>query len=133
MQYWYELIHRPVSLNTQPKNHVDEDLNHVNRNGFQYGAVAYNEPLTAKELYEYQLEPVHVDGLTEVSLITKEILAANRIRMTVDVLAYLIDTASIGTVKKGAWEYLDLIALKDYADTNFQELKVIYKKLKKSA
>lgn len=133
MQYWYELIHRPISLNTQPKGYVSEDLNHVNRNGFQYGAVAYSEPLTTKELYEYQLEPVHIDGLTEVSLITKEILAANRIRVTPEVLAYLIDTESIGTVKKDAWEYLDLDQLKEYADTNFKELKVIYKNLKKSS
>lgn len=129
--YEYELIHRPISLNTQPKGYVSEDLTHINRNGFNFGSVSYDRPLTQSELDDYQLEPVHVDGLVELTLITKSTLADNGIRLTIDLLTHLIVTGEFQTQKIGAWEYIDLESLKQYAFENISELKIIYKNLKK--
>lgn len=129
--YWYELIHRPISLNTQPTGFIEMNRDHVNRNGFSFGKVAYDYPLTDKEMNNYQLEPVHIDGLTEISLIDKEVLVANHIRLTIGLLNYLVESNCIATVRSGTWTYINLTDLKEYADDNFKELKNIYKKLKK--
>lgn len=131
--YTYELIHRPISLNTQPKGYVSEDLTHINRNGFNFGSVSYDRPLTQTELDDYQLEPVHVDGLIELSLINRSTLADNGIRLTIDLLNYLLVNRLVQTHYIGAWAYVDLSELKEYANDNIAELKVIYKKLKKVA
>lgn len=131
--YEYELIHRPISLNTQPKGYISEDLTHINRNGFNFGSVSYDRPLTQSELDDYQLEPVHVDGLIELSLINKSTLADNGIRLTIDLLNYLLVNRLVQTHYIGAWAYVDMAKLKEYADDNLAELKIIYKKLKKIA
>lgn len=129
--YWYELIHRPISLNTQPDDFSEMNRDHINRNGFAFGKVAYSRLLSQKELSDYQLEPVHIDGLTEISLIDTDVLSTCRIRMTVEILYYLIEIGTIQPIQSGTWQYLDLEELKEYAAANFSELKKIYKELKK--
>lgn len=51
--HWYEYIFRGFSLGCQPKGFVDRD------EGFgRFGAVAYDRPLTDKEVEEYELKPI---------------------------------------------------------------------------
>lgn len=50
--YWYEYRLRGFSLGCQPPNHIE-----VNHNIGRFGAIAYNRPLTDKEIYQYELKP----------------------------------------------------------------------------
>jgi hypothetical protein len=49
--YWYELLYRPLSIGGQPKGFIDHD--HTKG---RHGIVAYNRPLTEKEINEYELK-----------------------------------------------------------------------------
>lgn len=48
--YWYEMTLRPLSPFCQPKNHIQYD-----ETKGRHGIVAYDRPLTASELDEYEL------------------------------------------------------------------------------
>lgn len=50
--HWYEMVMRPVSIGTQPKGMIefDEDKG-------EWGIVAYDRPLTDKELDDYEMRP----------------------------------------------------------------------------
>ena len=130
MTYWYELIHRPISIATQPNGYVDKDTTHINRNGFQFGKVAYDRPLTQKEMHDYDLEPVHAAGMIEISMISQSFLNDNKIKITVDIVDYLVDNGMVTVTKNGAWTYINVDELKVIATEKKAELKNIYKKLR---
>ena len=50
--YWYEYKYRGFSPFCQPKGHIKVD----NSKG-KFGIIAYNRPLTEKELYDFELRP----------------------------------------------------------------------------
>ena len=50
--YWYEFRLRGFSLGCQPSGHIK-----VNHNSGRWGIIAYNRPLTADELFDYDLQP----------------------------------------------------------------------------
>lgn len=58
--FWYELKNRPVSIGTQPTGfeEVDHDKG-------SWGIVAYKEPLTQKDIDEYELKPFDMKELKE--------------------------------------------------------------------
>ena len=56
--YWYEYRLRGYSLGCQPKGVVMVDHDHG-----KYGAIAYKEPLTQKQIDEYELNPLK-EGVT---------------------------------------------------------------------
>lgn len=49
--YWYEMWKRPVDIGCQPKGFIDFD----NDKG-RHGVVAYDRPLTEKELHDYDMK-----------------------------------------------------------------------------
>lgn len=59
--FWYELKNRPVSIGTQPKGfkEVDHDKG-------DWGVIAYKEPLSQKDIDEYELKPFDMKALKEV-------------------------------------------------------------------
>lgn len=58
--YWYELKNRPVSIGTQPKGfeEVDHDKG-------EWGIIAYKEPLSQKDIDEYELKPFDMKSSKE--------------------------------------------------------------------
>lgn len=50
-KYWYEYIHRGMSIGCQPMSFTD-----TNPDYGDFGAVAYDKELTAKDLEEYELK-----------------------------------------------------------------------------
>lgn len=50
--FWYEYKYRGFSPFCQPKGHIEVD----NSKG-KFGIIAYDRPLTEKELYNYELNP----------------------------------------------------------------------------
>src|SRR5699024_8997297 len=52
--HWYEYKFRGYSLGCQPKNPVAVDHDHG-----RFGAVAYKEPLTDKQIKEFELIPMY--------------------------------------------------------------------------
>lgn len=65
--YWYELKNRGISPGTFPRNPVAVEHSHVNDKGFDFGAVAYAEPLGAEDVDGYELKPLdrHVRELMD--------------------------------------------------------------------
>lgn len=55
--YWYEYIHRGLSLGCQPKGFVDHD-----ESKGKFGWVAYDRELTDKEMSDYELRKVEYNG-----------------------------------------------------------------------
>lgn len=56
--YWYELVYRGLSVGTQPSKPAVSEPSHVNAEGKDYGAVAYIEPLTDKQIDDYELREI---------------------------------------------------------------------------
>ena len=56
--YWYELQNRGISPGAFPRNPVAVEHAHVNDKGFDFGAVAYAEPLEAEDIDGYELKPL---------------------------------------------------------------------------
>ncbi|HHB2481370.1 TPA: hypothetical protein ACORDH_002821 [Bacillus cereus] len=54
MKYWYEYRLRGCSLGAQPKGFIE-----VNHEHGKWGAVAYDRPLTQKELIDYELNDMN--------------------------------------------------------------------------
>ncbi|HDR8453906.1 TPA: hypothetical protein QC364_000696 [Bacillus cereus] len=52
-KYWYEYRLRGLSLGAQPKGFVDSDDTYG-----RFGAVAYDRPLTEKEVSDYELRVI---------------------------------------------------------------------------
>lgn len=52
-KYWYEYRLRGLSLGAQPKGFVDSDDIYG-----RFGAVAYDRPLTEKEVNDYELRVI---------------------------------------------------------------------------
>lgn len=53
--FWYELLQRGYSIGTQPKGQIDWEINRVNSKGRNYGAVAYESPLSEEDVFYYDL------------------------------------------------------------------------------
>lgn len=130
MIVWYELIHRPIGLGTQPKGCIDKDYSHVNRNGFQFGKVAYSEKLDASVIESYDLEPVHIDGKIELSSITRDWLASNQLRATVEIVQELVKRELLELHCDNGWDYVDTGDLFEITK-DIGLMKSIYKELKR--
>ena len=107
MTVWYELIHRPIGLGSQPKGFILKDETHVNRNGFQFGKVAYKEKLEPSVAKDYDMEPVHVQGKVELSSVTKDWLASNCLRTTPEVVRELVNRELLEIHCDNGWDYVD--------------------------
>lgn len=129
MTVWYELIHRPIGLGTQPKGYILKDNEHVNRNGFQFGKVAYSEKLEVGVAESYDMEAVHVEGKVELSSITKDWLASNQFRTIPEVVQELVNRELLEVHCENGWQYVSYDEL--FETTKDIELtKTIYKELK---
>lgn len=128
--YWYELIHRPVSNVTVPEGFTEMESNHINRNGFAFGKVAYKSPVTSKERFHFDLEPLHKEGMWELSLVTQDSLNGLSIKTTVDVVNHLVDNNMINMIKNEKWTYINIEELKQITLDKKAELKEIYVMLK---
>lgn len=131
--YWYELIHRPISNNTQPKGFIEIEHDHINRNGFNFGKVGYAAPLIKEQLISFDMEPVNKEGLHELESISQDKLNMNRIKITVELLHYLIDNDIVKTIKENNWTYINLSEVKATAEERKSELRIIYRQIKKGS
>lgn len=129
--YWYELIHRPASPDTVAKGYEAIDSEHVNRNGFIFGKVAYANKLTESERRSFDLEPEHLPEMVEISMVNQSFLNDNHIKITVHVLDYLIEKGEIAGATLNNWQYIHVEELRELATSRKEELKQIYKELKK--
>lgn len=56
--YWYELTMRGVSPGAYPRGPFTSEVSHINKEGRDYGAVAYKEPLTPIQIKTYELRAI---------------------------------------------------------------------------
>lgn len=56
-QHWYGMHNRPLSIGTAPEN----PSGHKPHEAFRHGAIAYDRPLTDKEMYDFELTPIRSD------------------------------------------------------------------------
>lgn len=56
--YWYELTMRGVSPGAYPRGAFTSEVNHINKEGKDYGAVAYLEPLAQSQVESYELRMI---------------------------------------------------------------------------
>lgn len=134
MKYWYELIHRPIDLHTQPSGYTDIDRDHINRSGFPFGKVAYDHPLSQQDLFHYDMAPLPLSDYVCIENMKPSFFSANRIKMTIDVLNYLVQNELLTAIYIEGHHglHVNIEEMKEYARANFDDLKVIYKELKKS-
>ena len=129
MEYTYELIHRPIGMSCQPKDYIEENRKHINRNGFEFGSVTYNRKLTKKELFNYNMEPIHKEGYVETGMLTKESLLSEGIKIPMSVIQHCLP--SFPRTKENGHEYISIQFLKYESNENKSRYLKIYKELRK--
>ncbi|WP_373751284.1 hypothetical protein [Jeotgalibaca porci] len=128
---WYELIHRPIGLGTHPKGAFQINPDHVNRDGFKFGKVAYERKLTKKEMFDFDLEPISKIGWVEVGRVTQEILNQAKIKTTASVVGYLVENGMVTVESENGFDYIQLSEIEWLAKNEETALRDIYKELRK--
>ncbi len=58
--FWYSPKYRPVDIATVPRGFVAAEWDYVNKNGYQFGAVAYISELPPAVIADYELELIEM-------------------------------------------------------------------------
>lgn len=127
--YWYELLHRPIDLQTQPVG-GEYDYNHINRKGKKFGKVSYNEKLTPDQLKEFELEPINHQGFMVVDGFTKERWQQLGIHIPFIVVEHWLKNNEITLYKRNGFDYIRTVELYWMEQNEFEKIKLLYDKLK---